>query len=288
LTLIIGKLQKSSGIGNGKMSKPLNIGIVGLGIVGNACKFGFELNGHNVVVHDIKFGTTISSVLGTELVFICVPTPSTPDGRCDTSIVESVIKELLDNLYTGKIVIKSTVEPGTTGALNKKYNRHGRYAISMVPEFLRERCAITDFTENHDVCVIGTTDKESEELIKQAHGNFPQKFVTLTPTEAEFVKYFNNSYNAMLITFANSFHDICKKYGANYTNVKNAIVNRKHIPNHYLECNQNFRGFGGVCLPKDLRALRYMAQGTDIDFFGDILKQNAKFQMKVQEGMRPE
>lgn len=268
------------------MNKNLKIGIIGLGIVGSACKFGFELNGHDVFVHDLRLKTSIKDVLDTELCFICVPTPSKPNGQCDTSIVESVIDELAANNYQGSAVIKSTVEPGTTERLMQKHKY--KFAIAMVPEFLRERCAVSDFTENHDLCVIGTQFPPLFEKIKLAHGSFPKKFVHLTATEAEFVKYFNNAYNAMLITFANSFHDVCKKHGVSYTNVKNAIIHRNHIPNNYLECNQNFRGFGGVCLPKDLKALRYMSEGTDIDFFTDILKQNAKFQMKVQEGMRPE
>jgi UDPglucose 6-dehydrogenase len=262
----------------------MKIGIIGLGIVGNACKFGFELNGHTVVVHDIKLNTQISCILPTEICFICVPTPSLSNGQCDTRIVESVFHELLASNYQGEIVIKSTVEPGTCDRLAG----NNGIAVSMVPEFLRERCAITDFTENHDLCVIGTKSAEAEFLIKKAHGNLPKKFVTLTPTEAEFVKYFNNVYNATLITFANCFHDVCREHGVSYTNIKNAVINRNHISKHYLECNQNFRGFGGVCLPKDLRAMNYLARGTDITFFQDILNQNSKFKMTVLEGMRPE
>ena len=76
----------------------MNIGVVGLGVVGSACKFGFEKNGHNVKVHDIKLETTIKDVLDTEITFICVPTPEASDGSCDTSIVEGVVKEIMDIL----------------------------------------------------------------------------------------------------------------------------------------------------------------------------------------------
>ena len=142
----------------------MNIGIVGLGVVGSACKFGFELIGHTVSHHDTKDGTSITDVKATDICFICVPTPSDSEtGQCDTSIVESVVNELNDTQYKGLICIKSTVEPGTT---NKLKTKHPTLRVAMVPEFLRERCAITDFTENHDLLVIGTDSQIDLSLIQ--------------------------------------------------------------------------------------------------------------------------
>ena len=65
----------------------MKVGIVGVGVVGAACKFGFELVGHNVSIHDIIYDTTLTDVLDTEIVYICVPTPHAEDGACDVSIV---------------------------------------------------------------------------------------------------------------------------------------------------------------------------------------------------------
>ena len=135
----------------------MNIGIVGIGVVGNACKFGFELLGHNVFAHDIVLETTIHTVLDTEVVFICVPTPKNDDGSGDISIVEEVIADLKANKYCGIVAIKSTVVPGTVKSFREKTGMN----ICFVPEFLRERCAITDFTENHDVCIVGCEDDKS-------------------------------------------------------------------------------------------------------------------------------
>ena len=262
----------------------MKIGVVGLGVVGSACKFGFEKNGHTVRVHDIKLETTIKDVLDTEITFICVPTPEASDGSCDTSIVEGVVKEMLDYGYSGHLVIKSTVEPGTTDRLSNQFDTD----ISFVPEFLRERCAITDFTENHDVCLIGSTTDSSYNKIKEAHGRLPDKFVRLTPCEAEFAKYFNNVYNATLVVFANSFYEVCKKCNVNYTSIKNAIVNRKHISDNYLECNDNFRGFGGMCLPKDTAALAKICEDLPVRFFDSLLEENKKYKTTVFDGMRKE
>ena len=77
----------------------MNIGIVGEGVVGSAIKCGFERLGHDVFIHDIKYGTGIDVVLNTEVCYICVPTPSKDDGSCDISIVESVVDDLLDKNY---------------------------------------------------------------------------------------------------------------------------------------------------------------------------------------------
>jgi len=260
----------------------MKVGVVGVGVVGGACKFGFELLGHKVLVHDIGLDTKLDDVLEAEVVYICVPTPRDDDGACDISIVREVITELQAKGYEGIVAIKSTVVPGTTEALRQETGMN----VCFVPEFLRERCAITDFTENHDICILGCSDDETYKVLKECHGSLPEKFERLEPTEAEFCKYFNNVYNAMLIIFANSFYEACKLKGVNYTNVKNAVVNRKHIHGHYLECNDNFRGFGGMCLPKDVSAMAKLMEESAVDFFQNLLDENSNYEVTVFEGMR--
>ena len=77
----------------------MKIGIIGRGFVGNAISVGFESQGHEVLVHDTKLNTKIEDVLEVPLLYICVPTPSSDDGACDTSIVESVLVELSELNY---------------------------------------------------------------------------------------------------------------------------------------------------------------------------------------------
>ena len=265
----------------------MNVGVVGVGVVGGACKFGFELIGHNVSVHDIAQDTELKDVLDTEVVYICVPTPPSENGSCDVSIVESVVRDLSALNYNGLVIIKSTVEPGATERLSSKYKN---LQVGFVPEFLRERCAIADFTENHDVCIIGVDTKKQFELVKESHGHYPRKFVMVNSTEAELCKYFSNVYNATLITLANSFYEVCLKLDVNYNKVKNAIKNRDHINGIYLDCNKNFRGFGGVCLPKDTEAMASFCEknNIDVDFFRNILDENKKYVVTVPKGMRKE
>ena len=263
----------------------MNISIIGIGVVGGAIKYGFEKLGHTISFHDIVYDTKIENVLDTDICYICVPTPTNEDNSCDTSIVEGVIKELKELDYKGIITIKSTVEPGTTIKLKEKHNID---KICFVPEFLRERCAITDFTENHDVCIVGTDDVHIFEKIKKCHGKYPKKFIQLSETAAELCKYYNNIYNATLITFANSFYEVCKKLNVNYSEVKDAVVNIDHITDLYLDCNENFRGFAGYCLPKDLKAIASLCKQLNINvgFFQMLIDENKKYKVTVFDGMR--
>ena len=195
----------------------MNIGIIGVGVVGSACKVGFEHIGHTVKVHDIKLHTKIDDVLDTEICYISVPTPTRDDDSCDVRIVET---DLVKLDYKGIIAIKSTVVPGTTERLSKLLNRQ----ICFVPEFLRERCAAEDFIYNNNVLVIGADTQEQFEIIKETHGSLPVHIVHSKVIEAELIKYFSNTYKAMRITFANTFHKLCDELGAEYDVVKNSFL----------------------------------------------------------------
>lgn len=85
----------------------MNIGIVGLGIVGSAVRHGFEKLGHRVTGHDIRDETRLEDVLESEIVYLCLPTPQGEDGHCDTSVIENVAAELLDDHgFSGIVAIK--------------------------------------------------------------------------------------------------------------------------------------------------------------------------------------
>ena len=260
----------------------MNIGIVGEGVVGSAIKCGFERLGHDVFIHDIKYGTAIDVVLNTEVCYICVPTPSKDDGSCDISIVESVVDDLLDKNYSGVIAIKSTVIPGTTEKLSKKSNR-----ISFVPEFLRERCATTDFIQNHEVCVIGTNSEEDYQIIKKVMETIPKDLFTAHQQKqnlANTLIMFTMQWRLFLqIVFMN-----CVNPWELHDNVKDCVKNRSNINTVYLQCNKNYRGFGGVCLPKDTKALDFLCEtmGLDVKFFNNILEENSKYITTVPNGMR--
>jgi len=258
----------------------MKIGIIGRGTVGDAVYNGLLGQGHQVSFYDPKFpDSCLADILDTECVFISVPTDSTPEGNCDTSIVELCIEDLHQANYTGFVGIKSTVVPGTTNRMIEKYPS---MRIGCVPEFLRARMALADFVYNHDLLVIGVNTDKDFELVKQVHGFIPRNICRVTPIEAELVKYFNNVHHAVQVTFGNIIYEICQKVGANYNEIYNAITKRDCINPHYLLVNENFRGFGGHCLPKDTKALNNLLKELDLDFgmLAAVLKDNDKVNNK--------
>ena len=240
----------------------MKIGVVGCGIVGSACKFGFEKIGHEVIVHDISLQTSLQDVAPCSIVYISVPTPSNEDGSCDTSIVESVVKDLNSLKYDGIVAVKSTVTPGTTRKFSELYT--GFKDLCFVPEFLRERCAITDFTENHKVLVVGSTDDETYDIVEKCHGSYPQNIIQLTPTQAELLKYLHNTFNALRVVFSNEFYEICRAMDADYNGVKNGLLKTSDIPDIYLDVNDNVRGYSSICWNKDIPALIQLAKSLEL------------------------
>lgn len=263
----------------------MNLGIIGLGVVGNANKEGFEKLGHVVKFHDIKFNTKIENIIDTTIVFLCVPTPSKENGDCDTSIVSSVIQELSNRNYEGIVAIRSTVPPGFTQSMIDKYTNLN---LCFVPEFLRERCATEDFVSNHNLLAIGTSDDQTYDQVVKAHGDLPKSVVQLNPTEAEFLKYFNNVYAALRVTFANIFFEACNKLECDYSKIKNAYAKTGKSSVQYLDVNDDLRGYAGMCLPKDTKLFINLLKklNLDYDLIDSIESDNSKFKKTVYKGMR--
>ena len=263
----------------------MKIGIIGLGVVGSAIKEGFDRLGHQLMCHDLKLNTTIKDILKSEIVFLCVPTPQGNDGSCDTDAITSVLHDLQNENYKGIVAIKSTVECGFT---QKAIDQLRDLTLCFVPEFLRERCAVDDFISNHNLLAVGTHDKFVFDKLVEAHGNYPKDTVRLKPTEAEILKYYNNVFAAYKIIFANIMAEVCDKLDCDYTTVKDAFVKFGRCKDTYLDVNENLKGYGGMCLPKDVKAMTRLLEKLQIDFdtFKAIDSDNAKLKTTVFNGMR--
>lgn len=263
----------------------MKIGIIGRGVIGGAIGQGFNMLGHEVIYHDIKLGTIIDIVLNTEIIYVCVPTPSNLDGDCDLSIVYKTISDLKFKKYSGIIALKSTSVPGTTEFVIKKYNDRD---ICFVPEFMRERYALQDFISNHNLLAIGCHTDRAWESVCKSHGWLPKNIVRMTPTEAEILKYYSNSFNALRVVFANVMFEICSKLNSDYSKILSTFILRKTASSDYLNCNQNIRGYGGMCLPKDVKAMANLCKklGLPFDLFDTINNDNSKVEKTVFTGMR--
>ena len=154
----------------------MKVGVIGWGAVGAAVGEGLKLLGHKISRHDPKFNTTIDDVVDTDIVFVCVPTPSKENFECDLSIVHQSIKDLKAKSYKGVIALKSTSVPGTTQSIIKKYQDND---ICFVPEFLRERSALEDFVKNHEVLAVVCASDKAWKIVCETHSFIPKNIKNL-------------------------------------------------------------------------------------------------------------
>jgi len=247
----------------------MKIGIIGQGYVGTAIKVGFEPY-YELETYD-KYDESKTTcdlkqlVWGCEVIFVCVPTPMNEDGSCHTDIVESVIKEI-DTYANGLqiVVIKSTVPPGTTDYLNKKYD-----GVNVIfnPEFLTEANFVEDF-KNQDRIILGGVRRGTNKLRQIYSKVFPTAHIIKTGSKtAEMVKYMTNTYLATKVSFSNEIYQICQKIDIDYDKVVEYATLDERLGKTHLSVPgpDGDLGFGGHCLPKDLNALIAFAQNLDLE-----------------------
>jgi len=196
-----------------------------------------------------------------EIVFVCVPTPYLKDGKgFDLSFVEETMGWLEGEKV---VVIKSTVMPGTTEMLQKKYPQH---KLLMNPEFLTEETADQDMMYP-DRQIVGYTE-QSHTVAGDVMQLLPlAPFERMLPvTEAETVKYFGNTWFAIKVSFANQMYDLCQAIGVDYDRMVEAAAADKRIGRTHLNVfHKGYRGYGGKCLVKDTRALIQLADSKGVD-----------------------
>lgn len=243
------------------MKKKKSIGIVGVGMVGGALRHYFESVGEKPFLFAPHQGLgSKEDINRADIIFICVPTPYDKKRGFDLSFVLDVLSWI-----SGKkiIVVKSTVIPGTTGKLQKKYSHH-RFLFN--PEFLREKRAVEDMM-HPDRQIVGYTQR-SKNLARTILAMLPKApFEKILPArEAEMVKYFGNTFLATKVIFANQMYELCEKLHIDYELVKECAGADPRIhPSHLDVHHQNYRGYGGKCLPKDIRALIQLADRNNVN-----------------------
>ena len=249
----------------------MKIGIIGMGMVGNAIYNGFALNkANNMSFYDIKFPESkIEDILDTDIVYISVPTLPDENNRCNLTILILVIDSLTNTNYKGIICIKSTITPETTINFINKYANN---KICFCPEFLKERCAFEDFTVNNKICIIGTIDDSVYEVIVKCHEHICTEFRKVHPTEAELTKYFQNVYNTYRILFANAFYEVCKSNNVEYNNIISNLLVRKELDEKYMRCSENLRGPSGPCLVKDTLAFNEYIKSKNLEIKSELFQ----------------
>jgi UDPglucose 6-dehydrogenase len=225
---------------------------------------GLDLIFHrNIEKKRLRFSDDLkSSVLNSEIIFLCLPTPQGDDGSADlkqvfqvANDIGQILKENGDNEF--KIIVnKSTVPVGTCREVTNILSNYGikNFEVVSNPEFLREGFAVDDFMKP-DRIVVGAQSKEIFEKLKELYEPFVRQgnpIYEMDPESSEVTKYAANSYLAMRITFMNELANFCEAVGANVDNVRKAIGSDTRIGKRFLFPGI---GYGGSCFPKDVKAL---------------------------------
>lgn len=223
---------------------------------------------------------------GATIIFLCLPTPESPDGRADLTFVHSVIDELAGEVSDDTLfVVKSTVPPGTAANLRKRLADLGSSArLVSHPEFLREGRAVEDFMEP-DRVVVGAYETADAEKIASLYRSLDTEVVFTDPTSAEMIKYANNAYLAARLTFANALANVCEAVGADVIDVIHGIGLDHRIGPHFLQPGP---GYGGSCFPKDTAALIAVADeaGYDFQLLRAVIEADEEQRRRVAEKVR--
>ena len=297
------------------------IGVVGLGYLGTTHALAMIQLGHTVIAVDVdekkirklsvgtvdffepglqaavdlalssgelEFTTDFGSLSSCDVVFVCVGTPQIlGSDSVDLSFVLRAGQSIASAISERTVVVgKSTVPPGTASKLRQLMSREAGFKVHLAwnPEFLRQGSALSD-SLRPDRIVVGSWDNYSLEKIRQAYApilNFGTPLLEMDVASAELVKLAANGYLATKVGFINAIAEVAEVAGADVLEISRALGHDKRIGSMYL---QSGIGFGGGCLPKDIRGFASWADsqgvGSALSFLRDIDAINLRRRSKV-------
>lgn len=250
----------------------MKVAIVGLGIVGKAMLKLFP----EAVVYDEPLGVgSRSQVNGCDVAFVCVPTPGTEDGPLDISIVECVVGWL----ETPLIVLRSTVNPGTTISLARRYGKR----IVFQPEYLGETAAhpLTELKERQFL-ILGGELQDTRVVIEiyQHAYNASVHIRQVDALTAEVIKLAENRAIAHRVAEAQELYDLCETASVDYYTVREAVYqDDPRMSPYWTFVFPDRRGFNSKCIPKDVYAIAAYARelGVPLEMTEAVLERNKKY-----------
>jgi GDP-mannose 6-dehydrogenase len=306
----------------------MRISIFGLGYVGAVCAGCMAADGHHVVGVDtvadkvnlinrgqspiveaeiaeiiqeaVRTGNLVATqdsaaaIQETDLSFVCVGTPSQPNGNLDLRYIRRICEQIGNALRTKwsghTVVIRSTILPGTMKrvvipileqASGKKAGVD--FGVCTNPEFLREGSAVRDF-RCPPKTVIGELNEASGDALALLYKGLPAPLIRTDIETAEMIKYVDNSWHAVKIGFANEIGNLCDSFGVDPESVMDIFCQDKKLNISSVYLRPGF-AFGGSCLPKDLRALAYQAKILDLELpiLSSVLPSN---EIQIARGVR--
>ncbi len=227
----------------------------------------------------IRFTTDMEeAVKFSEIIFICVGTPQSDDGKADLSQVEDVSRQIARYLNGYKLIVeKSTVPVNTHQWVKKTIERYAceesEFDVASNPEFLREGVAIHDFM-NPDRIVVGVESEKARAIFEELYQPFTNEghpLLITNPAAAELIKHASNSFLAMKISYINMISALCEKVGVDVNMVAQGIGLDNRVGEKFLNAGI---GYGGSCFPKDVQAFIKIAEDNGLEF--GLLKETEK------------
>ena len=284
----------------------MKIAVIGSGYVGTVTGTCLAEMGHHVVCADVKEGRMKNlqegkvhfyeealapmirgnreegrleftadiahAVRVSEVVFLCIGTPSLPSGKADINSLSAAVKSIAAGMDGYRLIIEKSTMPIKTGEwleslLSAQVPAGIEYDIAAVPQFLREGHAVQDFM-HPDRIVIGAESKRAIDTIVDIYRPLNAPILITDINSAELIKHATNAFLATKISFINSIAQICEKTGADITVVARGLGLDRRIGQEYLNAGV---GYGGIFFPKDINSLVNIADEYHINL--DLLKQ---------------
>ena len=260
-----------------------------LGVDPNAVKVGFLRQGKSPIVEPgldeliaaaaaagrLSAGSDpAAAVAQCDVLMVCVGTPGQANGSLDLSFVRRVVQQIGEQLAGAAaykvVVIRSTLLPGSMQSVvipileESSRRKAGQdFGVCINPEFLREGSAIYDY-DHPPKTVIGASDERAAAVVRELYAALSAPLILTDLRTAEMIKYIDNSWHALKVTFANEVGRLCKAMG-----IDGRVAMRMFCQDTKLNISSAYLrpgfAFGGSCLPKDVRALTYQGRLLDVD-----------------------
>ncbi len=237
----------------------MQVGVIGLGHVGRNVQRRLSDLGVDVVGYERTSGDPYpdEELEKCSFVVVCVGTPGLPDGTPDLADVNEAVKRV----PCDHVLLRSTVPPGTTDSLAARIGK----SICFSPEYFGESAFSKDrwdqWASDQLFQVLGGSADVTRWFAEQLTAIYgPQtRMFQCSAIEAEIVKYMENSYFAVKVTFVNEFFELCEKFGADWYTVREAWLLDPRVERDHTAVFPESRGYGGRCLPKDVDAILHAA-----------------------------
>lgn len=220
-----------------------------------------------------------------DIAFVSTPSPMNPDGSCDTTYVERAIKQW--SQHVGLFIIRSTVPPGTSERIERKYG----VEVVFQPEYVGETLGHPNTQLSYDQFIILGGSPENTRKAADAWSRVLHPASRIRQVDhltAELCKYMENSFLATKVIFVNQFRQLAETMGIDFTTLREAWLDDPRIGRSHTFAYKENPGFSGKCLPKDLNAITHYARqkGSPLKIIEQLLEINADMRRNVKTNVK--